>query len=80
MLIDYNYSVLHFNITPQALPCLDWPTGNVLSVPHIFLADVPHAKLKNKMKKYQLILKRIWNLALSNNAGLPWLQRHKNSE
>ena len=30
--------------------------------------------------KYQLNLKRIQNLALSDNAALPWLQRHKNSE
>jgi len=34
MLIDYNYSVLHSNLTPQALPCLDLPSCNVLSVPH----------------------------------------------
>jgi len=61
MLIDYNYSVLHSNLTPQsqALPCLDFlPSGNVLIVPH-FLSDVPHAYLKNKMKKYLLNLKRI---------------------
>jgi len=45
----------------------------------IFLADVPHAYLKNTMK-YQLSLKGILNLALSNNVVLPWLQRHKNSE
>jgi len=32
------------------------------------------------MKKYQLNLKRILNLALSNNVALPWLQRHKKSE
>ena len=32
------------------------------------------------MKKYQLNLKRIQNLALSNNVALPWRQRHKNSE
>ena len=51
MLRDYNYSVLHSNITPQAAPCLDWPSGSVLSV--------PHAYLKNKMKKYQLNLKII---------------------
>jgi len=56
MLIDWNCSTLHFITTPQALPCLDRPSGNVLSVPH-FLSDVPHAFLKNKMKKYQLILK-----------------------
>jgi len=58
MLIDQNYSVLHSSITPQALPYLDWPSGDVLSVPH-FLSDVPHAYLKNKMKKHQLSLKRI---------------------
>jgi len=45
MLIDENYSVLYSNITPQALPCLHWPSGNVLSVP-LFLSDVPHAHLK----------------------------------
>ena len=32
------------------------------------------------MKKYQLNVNRIWNLALSNNVELPWLKRHKNSE
>jgi len=50
----------------------------------IFWSDVPHVYLKNekknKMKKYQLNLKRIQNLALSNNVALPWRQRHKNSE
>ena len=46
----------------------------------IFLLDVPHAHPKNKMKKYQLSLKRIQYLALSNDVALPWLQRHKNSE
>ena len=51
MLTDYNYSVLHSNITAQALPCLDWPSGNV--------SIVPHAYLKNTMKKYQLNLKII---------------------
>jgi len=30
--------------------------------------------------KYQLNLKIIWNIALSNNVALSWLQRHKNSE
>jgi len=39
-------------------PDLDWPSGNVLSVPH-FLSDVPHAYLKNKMKKYQLNFKQV---------------------
>ena len=58
MLIDYNCSVLHSNLTPQALPCLELPSGNVLSVPH-FLSDVPHAYLKYKLKKYLLNLKRI---------------------
>jgi len=52
----------------------------VLSVHHYFLSNVPQAYLKNKMKKYQLNLKRIWNLALSNDVAPPWLQRHKNSE
>jgi len=79
MLIDHSYSVLHSNITPEALPCLDWPGGNVLSVPRLFLSDVPHAYLKTKMK-YQLNLNRIQNLALSSNVALPWLQCHKNSE
>jgi len=46
----------------------------------IFLSDVPHAHLKNKTKKYQLNLKRIWNLTLLNNAALPWLHGCKNSE
>ena len=46
----------------------------------IFLSDVPYAYLQNKMKKYQLNLKIIWNRALLNNVALPWLQRHKNSE
>ena len=32
------------------------------------------------MKKYQLNLNIIQNLALSNDVALPWLQRHKNSE
>jgi len=32
------------------------------------------------MMKYQLNLKRIKNLALSNNVALPWLQRLKNLE
>jgi len=32
------------------------------------------------MKNYQLNLKIIENLALTNNVALPWLQRHKNSE
>jgi len=41
---------MHSKITSQALPCLDWPGDNVLSVPH-FLSDLPHAYLKNKMKK-----------------------------
>ena len=50
------------------------------SVPHFFLSDVPHAYLKNKMKKNQLNSKRIENLALSNTVALPWLQRHKNLE
>jgi len=45
-----------------------------------FFSDVPHTYLKNKMKKYKLNLKRIKNMALSNNVALPWLQRHKNSE
>ena len=55
MLIDYNYSVLHSNLTPQALPCWDLPGGDVLSV--------PHAYLKNEMKKYLLNLKKfkIWH-------------------
>jgi len=47
---------------------------------HIFLSDVPHAYIKNKMKKYQLNLKRIQHLALSNDVALPWQQRQKNSE
>jgi len=47
ILIDWYYSALHFNITPQALPCLDWPRGNVVCP--IFLAGVAHA-LKNQMK------------------------------
>ena len=59
MLIDQNHSVLHSNMTPQALPCLDWPSGNVSSVRYFFLLDVPLAYLKNKMKKYQRNLKRI---------------------
>jgi len=59
MLIDSNYSALHSNITSQALPCLDWPSGNVLSMRYIFLSDVSNVQLKNKMKKYQLNLKRI---------------------
>jgi len=46
-------------MTPQALPCLDWPSGNVSSVRYFFLLDVPLAYLKNKMKKYQRNLKRI---------------------
>jgi len=50
ILIVYKYSVMHSKITSQALPCLDWPGDNVLSVPH-FLSDLPHAYLKNKMKK-----------------------------
>jgi len=29
------------------------------------------------MRKYQINLKRIKNLAVSNNAALPWPQRHK---
>jgi len=37
----------------------------------IFLLDVPHAHPKNKMKKYQLSLKRIQYLALSNDVALP---------
>jgi len=41
MLIDYNYSVLHSNLIPQALPCLDLPSGNVLSVPHFFVRCAP---------------------------------------
>jgi len=69
MLTDYNYSVLHSNITPQALPCLDWPSRNVSNVPHSFCQMCP-----------KLSLKRIKNLALSNNVALPWLQRYKNSE
>jgi len=59
MLLDSNYSVLHSNIIQQALPCLYWPSGSVSSVPYFFLSDVPHAYLKNKMKKYELNLKRI---------------------
>jgi len=43
---------------------------NVLSVLN-FLSDVPHAYPKNEMKKYQLNLKRIQNLALSHNVALP---------
>ena len=58
MLLDYNFSVLHSNIAPQDLPCLDWLSGNVSSVPH-FLSDMFHAYPKNKMKKYQLNLNRI---------------------
>ena len=58
MLTDYNYSVLHSNTTPEALPSLDWPSDNVSSVPNFFLSDVPHAYLKNEMKKYQLKLKK----------------------
>ena len=46
----------------------------------IFLSDVPHAYLKNTMKKYQHNLNIILNLALSNNVALPWLQPHKKSE
>jgi len=42
----------------------------VLSAPH-FLSDVPHAYLKNKMKKYQLNLKKNLNLTLSINVALP---------
>jgi len=41
-------------MTPQALPCLDWPSGNVSIMPHFFLSDVPRAYLKSKMKTYQL--------------------------
>ena len=59
MIIDYNYFVFHFSITLQALPCSDRRSGNVLSVPHVFLADVLHVQLKNKMKKYQFSLIRI---------------------
>jgi len=61
-----------FQYNPTSFTFLDWPSDDVLSV--------PHAYLKNKLKKYQLNLKRIQNLALSNNVALPWLQRHKNSE
>jgi len=45
-----------------------------------FFGRWAHAYLKNKMKKYQLSLKRIKNLALSSNVALPWLQRHEYSE
>jgi len=63
MLIDDNYSVLNSNITPQASPYLDWPCGNVLSVPHSLLWDALHAYLKNKMKKSQWIQTefKIWH-------------------
>ena len=50
-------TALQYN--PQALLCLDWPSGNVSSVPHFCLSDMPHAYLKIKMKKYQLNLKTI---------------------
>jgi len=42
---------------------------NVLSVLH-FLSDVPHAYLKNEIKKYQLNFKRIQNLPISSNVAL----------
>jgi len=47
-----------FQYNPQALLFLHWTSDNVLSAPY-FLSDVSHAYLKNKMKKYQLNLKRI---------------------
>ena len=45
MLIDYNYSILHSNLIPQALPCLDLPSGNVLRVPHFFEFKIWHYQI-----------------------------------
>jgi len=52
MLIDWNHSVLHSNITPK-LYLVQSDLMAMCCVYPIFWSDVPHAYLKNKMKKYQ---------------------------
>jgi len=63
------YKQRQFLSIPQALPYLDWPSGNVSSTLHFFDRCAPCIP-KNK----------IWDVALSNNVALPWIQRHKNWE